>query len=691
MDGEQLGDQIKTAMGCRIALSRHEASDPADGTRREWLTTTGAGDYAMGTTSLIASRRYHGMLIGATRAPIARRMLVSFIDEEIAVGDTRTNLGSRRWNDGSIDPDGYRSISGFALDGGIPTWTFELGAARIEKRVVMLRDVRAVAVIWTVVESALPVTLDARIFVEHRGHHQLDPDATWLPETTADTSARATARIVLPANPFAADATTLYVAAPGAAFAPAANWWRRHQLAEERARGYDSAGSSCHALTAIFVLTPGETRALVVGLDRGLAEMPVDGIAIVERERVRERALLAKAGMLDAVPELQTLCLAADTFVVTRPRKDGSVGRSIIAGFPWFEDWGRDAMIALPGLLLQTGRADEAKLVIETFLEHLADGLLPNRFPDESTVPEYHSADAPLLAIAAAIDTWRASRDDAWLDRVLPALLSIVESFMRGTRHGIMVDTDGLVRAGEEGLQLTWMDAKIGDHVVTPRMGKPIELSALWLDALLSLREVLRARDRADERATLMRIEQLAATTHTAFSRYWNPDTQCFRDLLDGPAGDDNAIRPNQLFALASIHRPFDADWCARARGVLAARLSTPLAVRTLAAGTSGYRGRYEGDQRSRDLAYHNGTAWPFLAGLRLRAETLADPARGARLANLILSDLAGQFHDAGLGSIGEVADGDPPHESRGCPMQAWSVGCLLDALSTSLQRGFRS
>lgn len=688
MQHTALGDQPHATPHETIAISRRCSADLIEGTRREWLATTGSGDYAIGTTALLATRRYHGLLVGAMRAPIGRRMLVPFIDETVTIGRQEYALASRRWSDGSVEPDGHRSILGFALEGGIPAWTFELGSTRLEKRIIMLRDERAVVVLWTLAEGSEPITLDARVFVEHRGQHQLDPDASWVPSVSAHLESGVHARIELPANRFAADPTTLHVAAQGATLTPAASWWRRHALSEERARGYDAQGSACHALTASFTLAPGETRAIIIGLSPKISETTCDPNTLLAHERARRSTLLERADLIGAESELISLCLAADHFIVRRARKDGSEGRSIIAGFPWFEDWGRDAMLALPGLLLRTGRADDAQLVLSTFLDHLSDGLLPNRFPDETSEPEYHSADAPLLAIVSAVRTFECSADRAWFASIWPQLITIIDAYAAGTRHGISIDSDGLVHAGDLGLQLTWMDAKVGENVVTPRRGKPIELSALWLDALHGL---LRAVElghtaTADE---LDRIKARAASATRSMGRFWNPQTNCFFDVLDGPEGDDASVRPNQLFALApSWQSIIDAEWTAKALAKVAKELATPLAVRTLTPLTSGYRGRYEGDQRSRDNAYHNGTAWPFLAGIRLKAEYLHDAQRGRHLARIMLADLSGQLRDGGIGSVSEVCDGDAPHDSRGCPMQAWSVGCLLDALCVALNRG---
>ncbi|MEY3142842.1 MAG: hypothetical protein RLY21_1335 [Planctomycetota bacterium] len=673
-----------------LEVDRAVACDRAAGARREWLVTTGVGDYALGTANGLSTRRYHGHFVAACEPPIGRRMLVPFIDEEVTAGATRMSLATRRWADGTVDPAGHRAIAGFWLEDGIPTTAFEIGAARLERRVFMLRNARAVCVAWTLIDAAAPIALDARLFVEHRRHHALDPDAEWLPEVAIDDGEGAHATILLPANRLAATPVTLRAAANDATLARAAVWWRRHSLDEERARGYDSVGSACHALTASLVIPEGATRALIVGLaspelDAVLCGGAFDAEALLAAERARRAALVTRAGGGSAAGEVRSLVLAADDFIVTRRRRDGSQGRSIIAGFPWFEDWGRDAFLALPGLLLSTNRHDEAKQVIETFLDHLNGGLLPNRFPDERVAAEYNAADAPLLAIAAAERVRAATGDGDWFASLLPRFSAIVDAYLGGTRHGIRIDADGLVCAGEDGLQLTWMDAKVGDLVVTPRRGKPIELTALWIHALDVLARFMRGA--AADPTRVAALEAAAMRAKAGLSRFWNPATQCFLDCLDGPEGDDASIRPNQLFALALCADAIPEGWRHDALAVITRELIVPLGVRTLARGDARYRGRYEGDQRSRDLAYHNGTAWPFLLGLYLDALRMAGSPRLAPARLELQRDLAARITEGGVGSVPEIMDGDAPHAPRGCPMQAWSVAALLEGLSDARLR----
>jgi predicted glycogen debranching enzyme len=668
-----------------LALDRHQASDVVEGAKREWLIANGHGDYGLGTACLLATRRYHGLLIAAARPPVARRVLVPFVDEEISGARVSMSLATRRWSDGSIDPDGHRHIASFALDEGIPTWMFECesqgSVVRLERRVVMLCEPRGVAVIWTVVDAPEPITLSARVFVEHRDHHHLDPDAQWTPAIAIDALHPSDACVELPINAQANSKCTLLIAGEHATLSVAGTWWRRHQLAQERARGYDFSSSAYHALNAVFTIAPGETRALVITIDEALAHAP-DGATLLSQTRERHRALVACAGIAASSDALRWLMLAADAFVVARMRRDGSDGRTIIAGYPWFEDWGRDAMISLPGLLLCTGRAREAQSVLNTFAEHMRDGLLPNRFPDESEEPEYHSADAPLCFLVAACQTFDATNDVAWMRQLWPSMRAVIDGYMRGTRHGIGIDSDGLVRAGEVGRQLTWMDAKVGDAVITPRMGKPVELSAMWIDALRRMAVIAPTLAQANDAAELIAI---AARAESSFARFWNPSTECLFDVLDGPDGDDASVRPNQLWALAAQNSPLPQEWRARALARVTKNLALPLAVRTLGPDAAGYRGRYEGDQRTRDGAYHMGTAWPFLTGLLLKAERLHAPELAAQHARKILTELETHLRDGGLGSLSEIVDGDAPHESRGCPMQAWSVGCLLEGLTAAL------
>ncbi|HET7226430.1 MAG TPA: amylo-alpha-1,6-glucosidase, partial [Candidatus Eisenbacteria bacterium] len=370
---------------------------------------------------------------------------------------------------------------------------------------------------------------------------------------------------------------------------------------------------------------------------------------------------------------IRQLVLAADQFVVGRARRDGTRGVTVVAGYPWFTDWGRDTMIALPGLALVTGRPDVARQVLETFASYVDRGMLPNVFDEAGTGPAYDSVDAPLW-LFQAVRAYAARGDDALLVRLAPVLEGILAAYARGTRHGIGVDpADGLLRQGEAGVALTWMDARVNGVPVTPRIGKPVEINVLWHAALATMASLApRAKRDAGPYATG------AARVREAFARFWNPATGHLFDVLDGPDGDDATLRPNQLFALSVEDSPLDP---AHRAGVLAAcerALATSYGVRTRAPGTAGYHGRYLGDRDTRDRAYHQGTAWTWLLPQLALARLAVHGDRERALA--ALEPIATLVAEYGLGSLPEIVDGDPPHAPRGCFAQAWSVAETLRA-----------
>jgi 4-alpha-glucanotransferase len=367
------------------------------------------------------------------------------------------------------------------------------------------------------------------------------------------------------------------------------------------------------------------------------------------------------------------LVLAADLFRIARPIPTQPDGRSVIAGYPWFGDWGRDTMIALPGLCLATGRLEEARLILETFAQFVDGGMLPNVFPGAGEVPEYNTVDAALWFIEA----WRAyvavTGDEAALRLVFPVLASIVEHYTRGTRYGITVDpADGLVRAGEPGVQLTWMDAKVGDWVVTPRIGKPVEINALWFNALVAMAELA---ERAGTPGAAYRAA--AEQARASFARFVRSDGRGLYDVIDGPNGADASLRPNQVFAVSLPASPLDP---AQQRAVIdaCAPLVTPCGLRSLAQDDPAYRPVITGLPHQRDGAYHQGTVWAWLLGPWVVANYRL--TGDAAAAQALLAPIAGHLRDAGLGQVSEIFDGDPPHTPRGCPAQAWSVACVLEA-----------
>ncbi len=667
-------------------LARADVQPLERATSLEWLATDACGGFACGTLSGIRTRRYHGLFIHATQPPVARRMLVPVVLETVTIEDQTFPLTSARWLDGTIAPNAADNLISFALEDGIPTWVFEVRGCRIERRIVRLGDLPGFAICHAVRDTSVPLTITSALFVEHRDFHSLDPDAHWIPTMRLE---RSRATITLPANALASTSTTLVVESHcsghlvrGRALQPTGGWWRNFRLDEESARGYDSLASSFHALDSTVSFHSGGESSLVVSTSK---VSNCAGSHLLSTARAHSARLFDAAGDTVSGPTSRQLVLAADQFIVTRPRGDGPAGCSILAGFPWFEDWGRDAMLALPGLLLATGRIDDAKLVLRTFAEHLRDGLLPNRFPDRTGIAEYNSADAPLLFLSAFCRTVERSDDLNFGRELWPKAEEIIAAYLHGTANGVRVKEDGLVYASQPGVQLTWMDARIGEHVVTPRRGKPVELSALWHEALRGL-EALAARVGKDP----IPLGALASQTRSGFERFWNARDGCLFDVLetedpDLPAvvridGHDASIRPNQLFATGLRFPILDED---RARSVLKVALRdllTPYGVRTLSPQDPRYVREYRGNQATRDGAYHQGTAWPFLLLLlvsshwRLRRENLF--VRGIAFA------FRTQLRDGCIGSIAEIRDPQAPFAPKGCFAQAWSVAAPLELLA---------
>jgi glycogen debranching enzyme len=641
-------------------LSRPFCTDLGIAERREWLVTNGRGSYAMGTVAGTLTRRYHGLLVAALAPPVERRMLVPTVQVIAEIGGVTYALGSNRWASGLHAPEGWRYLAGFAVRDGVPTWTYVLGDAEVELAVAMAYGRDETAVALRLVRAAAPVAFTLRLVVGDRDHHggPLPDPAAFVTTVAGD---RAT--IALPAS-----ARTLHVAVGGAALAAAGDRWTGFYAEREAERGLDPLDDYVHALDARFVLPPGDGRGIVVGLEPAVD----DAIAIVAAARARGAALASAF----ADPVLGELAIAADQFVVTTAA--GASRTTIIAGYPWFSDWGRDTMIALPGLTLACGRPDVAEAIVRAYVPFVRDGMLPNVFPDANVEPEYNAVDAALWFVEAVRRCAAVTRDATFARDLLPVVRSIVEHYTAGTRYGIAVDpADGLLRAGEAGVQLTWMDAKVGDFVVTPRIGKPIEVNALWYAALLTAASLASACD--EDGAP---YAAAAARVANAFSRFWNAARGACFDVLDGPDGDDPSLRPNQLIAVALAPRLLSSERARAVVDVCASELLTPVGLRTLAPSDRAYRGTYRGDQFARDSAYHQGTVWPWLIGAFVRAHlnVYHDPARARRYVDLLREALDG---DA-IGTLGEIFDGDPPHAPGGTIAQAWSVAELIEAYASS-------
>jgi len=645
-------------------FGRALCSDSHVSTHREWLVTNGLGGYAMGTISGVRARCYHGLLVAALDPPLGRTLLVAGTDETVTVDDTAYPLAAHQWADGTTDPRGFVHLDRFHLERGVPVWTYALGDALIEKRLWMAHGANTTYVRYTLVRGRSPVELRVKTLVNHRDHHATTQAGDWTMDVSpVDDGVQVQAFD---------GAAPLFLKCTAADATPAHDWYHDFYLATEAYRGLSAREDHLHAATFRAELTPGTSTTLVLSTE---ADAPLDGAAALQQTHTRDEQLLQQADLGDAPADIQQLIRAADQFVVARSTDDVPDGQSIIAGYPWFGDWGRDTMIALSGLTLATGRPDVAATILRTYGQYVDRGMIPNRFPDQSETPEYNTVDATLWyveAIRAYID---ATGDNDLLQDLFPVLKDIIDWHEQGTRYGIQVDPDdGLLRAGEPGVQLTWMDAKVGDWVVTPRIGKPVEVNALWYNALRSLEAFAEA---LDEPADL--FTERAAQVEAHFSRFWDADRGYCTDVIDGPDGDDPALRPNQLLAVALPHSPLDAEQQRAVVEVCGAALFTPHGLRSLAPDDPDYLGTYGGSPHDRDAAYHQGTVWSWLLGPFVQAHLRAydDPAT----AQSFLTPLLRHLSDGGCGgTISEIFDGDAPFASRGAPAQAWGVAQLLEA-----------
>ena len=651
-----------------IAFGPDVLGDLAAAERCEWWLANGRGGYAAGTAALSLTRRYHGLLIAPVDPPLGRVLVLAKADATATIDGVSYPLFTNRWSGGAVAPDGYRNLADFHLDGTMPCWRFRCGAATIEHRIWLEPGDDTVYLAWRL-EGAEEAWLGVTFLANGRDHH----GETWPPGFNPEITAEGASLTVAAAGRF-----TLRVVGTGGHVEPRGDWYGNFDLPVERERGLGDRDSHRHVGDGFLPLRAGQWAGYVASLGPAASD---DLDAALDRRLAHDRAVLDRAFDGDPVYAeapgwVSRLVLAADLFRIARPIPEVPDGRSVIAGYPWFGDWGRDTMISLPGLCLATGRFDEARLILETFARFVDGGMLPNVFPGAGDTPEYNTVDAALWYVEAWRAYVEATGDDAALRRVFPVLESIVGHYLAGTRYGIAVDpADGLVRAGEPGVQLTWMDARVGDWVVTPRIGKPVEINALWYNALVALAALA---ERIGESGTSYRLA--AEQAGAGFARFLRPDGQGLFDVLDGPQGpgdNDASLRPNQVFAVSLPASPLDP---AAQRAVIAAcaPLVTPFGLRSLAPSDPAYRPIITGPPYERDGAYHQGTVWAWLLGHWALANYRV--SGDAAAAQAILAGIEPHLFDAGLGQISEIFDGDKPHTPRGCPAQAWSVACTLEA-----------
>src|SRR6267154_513266 len=589
-------------MSGAIAFGAEVFSNLETAESREWLVTNGIGGYASGTLAGGMSRRYHGLLVAALRPPVGRTQLVAWIDEIVRYNDTEFALATHRWASGAIEPRGFQHIESFRLEGTMPVWAYAIGDARLEKRIWMQRGANTTYVQYTMVQGSGSLEMELKALVNHRDFHATTHAGDWRMSVKPITKG---VRVVAFEN-----AMPFYLMSAEGTCAARHDWYRDYFFAEEKKRGLDDRED--HLFAALFraKLEVGKSLAIVLTTE---ANADLDGDAARVHRSAHESALFAAADLSQkdaraVSPEwLPQLLLAADQFIVKRALPDEPDGRSVIAGYHWFADWGRDTMIALPGLTLATGRFDVARQILLAFARYVDGGMLPNNFPDSGGRPEYNTVDAALWYFEAVRQYFEATQDAVTLQKLFPVLAGMIDAHIAGTRYNIHVDpADGLLYAGAPGVQLTWMDAKIGDWVVTPRAGKPVEINALWINALETMAGFARLLAKPSEA-----YERLSAKAKKSFQKFWNAERNCCFDVVDSPGiGNDAALRPNKIFAVSLPVSPLAPEQQKAAVDVCARQLLTSHGLRSLAPGEPGYTGHYGGSPRDRDAAYHQGTVW---------------------------------------------------------------------------------
>ena len=651
-----------------IEFGRSICGDLAAAERREWLVTNGLGGFASGTVAGTLTRRYHGLLVAAFRPPVERMLLVTKIDELVSYRGTPYALATNRWPNDYISPSGFTTIERFHLDGTTPVWEFALADGLLEKRVWMEPGANSTYVRYCVLRGGGAFELSLRVFANYRNFHGNTHAGDWQAAVTA----QGTRSMRIDAVP---GGRAFWISADSGTLAIENVWYRNFVLSQETQRGLDDRDD--HLAAGSFAVTLETNGAVTIAAaDTEIGDFS-SGDAYQRRNDHETGILKAYSHTRNDIAAeawLRQCVLAADQFAVAHPIARDSRALSVIAGYHWFGDWGRDTMIALPGLALTTGRPEIAKKILTTFSTFVDGGMLPNFFPDDGEAPQYNTVDAALWYVEAAARYVEAGGDLATLRVLWPSLQEIVACYRTGTRYGIGMDSDGLIAAGAPGVQLTWMDAKIGDWVVTPRIGKPVEISALWFNALMRMQRLasLLSDSAAGDYA------RLAQQARNGFDRLWNASEGYCYDVIDGPGGNDASLRPNQLFAVSLPNSPLDAERRRAVVDVCAAQLLTSNGIRSLAPSDPRFVPRYEGSPRDRDAAYHQGTAWTWLLGSFALAH--ARVYGDVIVARSFLRPLADALFDAGLGSAGEIADATAPFLPRGAIAQAWSIGELLRA-----------
>lgn len=641
----------------RTILDRSECQNLKHALSKEWLETNGLGGFASSTIIGANTRRQHGLLVAALRPPVERHVLLSKFEERVLVDGQESHLGTNLYP-GTVYPHGFNIQTEFRLRPW-PTFRHANADFEIEKSVCLIHGENTVVVGYRNLRARGPLELKLRPLLAFRDYNSLAErdDSIEMAVERADG--------VLSVQPCEKLPRLYFYAKPDAVDLKA-DWYYRFTYPVEQERGLDFEEDLFTPFELTFRIPIGESVYVVVSTEK---KDSVNAQDLVARERLRRKQFEREP---DTVR--QTLLIAADAFIARR----GKDRLTVLAGLPWFADWGRDTMIALPGLALTTERFDVARKILMTFAQYIDRGMIPNVFPEVGETPGYNAVDASLWFVVAVWKYWKAGGGDEGALQLLPALREVIKYYREGTRYDIYADGDGLITAGTPGTQLTWMDVKVDGYVPTPRHGKPVEINALWFNALLMLAEMEERLSHNIHSAVILRklADQVAGSFVKAF---WNGERGYLYDVIQGDFRDPS-IRPNQVFAVSLPYSPLDKAQQKSVFDVVTQHLLTPYGLRSLSPKDEKYCGKYTGNHWQRDCAYHQGTVWAWLIGpyCDAHARIHGNGKSQRKEIGRLIQGLINHLEDAGLGTVSEVFDGDPPHRPVGCFAQAWSVSELL-------------
>ncbi len=643
---------------------------------REWLVTNGIGGFACGTICGAPTRKYHSFLNAALPAPLGRTVMLNYVIDSIVSSKNTMILTNIHTKKESELPSLH--LKEFRLENGIPIWTYESSGIIVEKSLFFIHRQNTLCMSYKLVAASETIELKWRPYFHFRTSNEPTNikrlDESYVVNTQGFKHEFSCLnfpelRIINQDSPvFITDLHKIHDV--------------HYQMEEER--GYESVGDLTSLGHFSVTLRPNQKTSFIISTESWLKIEAISAKEAYRLEKARKRKILKNVGEIGKIPLIANLILAADQFIITpytryqdmlRLQAEGEEARSVIAGFPWFMDWGRDTMISLEGLTLTAGRNRDAYAILNTFAYYVKDGLIPNMFPEGETKGVYNTADASLWFFHAIDRYIELTGDEDILESILPVLHEIIESHLKGTLYGIRADKDGLLIQGEENFQLTWMDAKVGDWVVTPRRGKAVEINALWYNAL-KLYELWSGKSLGITNQCRESFNQ----------KFWHEGGQYLFDVIEGPNGNDPAIRPNQLFAISLRYPILDEKKWGKVLEIVKRDLLTPVGLRTLSSNHPDYKAYYYGDLRSRDASYHQGTVWPWLLGpfIDVWLKVYPDDFSGAYD---ILKGLEGCLTDYCIGTVGEIFDGTSPYKARGCFAQAWSVAEFLRCLMRILPK----